>query len=215
MILLGGHASSGKTLLSILTAMTQAKAGYKVGYYSLETKPEKMADRIISSLSKVTLGKIKNREFKPVAALRAGGSRHYSKQQLDEREAREVKAPPAKDLAPPVYLTEIQAKKFRELAPILISMGVLSSLDADGLARDLIAEQNYLRATNRLTKAMNIGNTAEADKWSAMQDQFFRQCRTAGSDLGLTVSGRARLKLSLGYKPEDLDGEEADLFGDN
>lgn len=63
MILLGGYASSGKTLLSLLMAMAQAKAGYKVGYYSLETKPEKMADRIFSSLSKVTLGKIKKREF--------------------------------------------------------------------------------------------------------------------------------------------------------
>lgn len=63
MILLGGYASSGKTLLSILMAMAQAKAGYKVGYYSLETKPEKMADRIFSSLSKVPLGKIKKREI--------------------------------------------------------------------------------------------------------------------------------------------------------
>ena len=63
MILLGGYASSGKTLLSILMAIAQAKTGYKVGYYSLETKPEKMADRIFSSLSKVTLGKIKKREF--------------------------------------------------------------------------------------------------------------------------------------------------------
>lgn len=152
---------------------------------------------------------------KPVAALRASGSRHYSKQQLEEREAREVKAPPAKELAPPVYLTESQARKFRELAPILISMGVLSSLDADGLARYLIAEQNYLRATNRLTQAMNAGNTAEADKWSAMQDRFFRQCRAAGSDLGLTVSGRARLELPPGYEPEDMEGEEADLFGDD
>ena len=63
MILLGGYASSGKTLLSILMAMAQAKAGYKVGYYSLETKPEKMADRIIASLSKVSLGKIKERNL--------------------------------------------------------------------------------------------------------------------------------------------------------
>ena len=63
MILLGGYASSGKTLLSILMAMTQARAGYKVGYYSLETKPEKMADRIHSSLSKVSLGKIKKRDL--------------------------------------------------------------------------------------------------------------------------------------------------------
>ena len=63
MILLGGRASSGKTLLSILMAMAQAKAGYKVGYYSLETRPKKMADRMFSSLAKVPLEKIKTRSF--------------------------------------------------------------------------------------------------------------------------------------------------------
>ena len=156
-----------------------------------------------------------SRPRKSVANLRATGSRHYTKEQLAEREAREVKAPPAQHLDPPIYLTDSQAEKFRQLAPVLIQMGVLTSLDADGLARYLIAEQNYLRATNRLTKAMNAGNTAEADKWSAMQDRFFRQCRAAGSDLGLTVSGRARLELPPGYEPEDLTEEEADLFGED
>ena len=63
MILLGGYASSGKTLLSITMAMAQAKAGYRVGYYSLETSPEKMTDRQIAALSGVPLGKIKSREF--------------------------------------------------------------------------------------------------------------------------------------------------------
>jgi P27 family predicted phage terminase small subunit len=104
--------------------------------------------------------------------------------------------------------------KFEQLAPVLIRMGVLTSLDADGLARYLIAESNYLRATNRLTSAMNTGNTVEADKWSAIQDRFFRQCRAAGSDLGLTVSGRCSLELPPGYEAEEAPGEEADLFGD-
>lgn len=63
MILLGGYASSGKTLLSILMAMAQARAGYRVGYYSLETRPEKMADRMFASLAKVPLGRIKTRSF--------------------------------------------------------------------------------------------------------------------------------------------------------
>ena len=63
MILLGGYASSGKTLLSITMAMAQAKAGYKVGYYSLETSPQKMTDRQIAALSGVPLGRIKTRQF--------------------------------------------------------------------------------------------------------------------------------------------------------
>lgn len=63
MILLGGYASSGKTLLSITMAMAQAKAGYKVGYYSLETSARKVTDRQIAALTGVPLGKIKTREF--------------------------------------------------------------------------------------------------------------------------------------------------------
>lgn len=63
MILLGGYASSGKTLLSIGMAQAQAKAGYKVGYYSLETSLAKMTDRQLAALAGVPLWKIKTREF--------------------------------------------------------------------------------------------------------------------------------------------------------
>ncbi len=61
-ILLGGYASAGKTLLSIQTALAQAKR-YKVGYYTLETKPEKMADRMFAHLARVSLSDIKTRNF--------------------------------------------------------------------------------------------------------------------------------------------------------
>ena len=63
MILLGGYSSSGKTLLSILMAMAQARAGSKVGYYSLETSPAKMTDRQAASLAKIPLEKIKKLDF--------------------------------------------------------------------------------------------------------------------------------------------------------
>lgn len=150
---------------------------------------------------------------KSVAALRASGSRHYSKAKLAEREAQEVKAPPVTSLDPPSYLPASLAEKFRKLAPVLICMGVLSEIDGDCLARYLIAESNYLRVTSRLTSALNTGNLQDADKWSAMQDRFFKQCRAAGSDLGLTVTGRCRLVLPEGITKEGEYGE-GDLFGD-
>lgn len=62
MILLGGYPSAGKTLLSIQMALAQAKR-YKVGYYTLEADPSKMADRMFCHLSGVPLAKIKTREF--------------------------------------------------------------------------------------------------------------------------------------------------------
>lgn len=58
--ILGGYPSAGKTLISIQMALAMAKR-YRVGYYSLETKPEKMADRLFSHLSGVPMGKIKQR----------------------------------------------------------------------------------------------------------------------------------------------------------
>ena len=62
MILLGGYSSSGKTLLSVLMALAQAKR-YKVGYYTLETQIEKMADRVFSHAAGIALDKIKTRDL--------------------------------------------------------------------------------------------------------------------------------------------------------
>lgn len=64
MILLGGYASSGKTLLSIIMAMAQAKAGYKVGYYSLETSAAKMTDRQAASLANIPMSRIKAHDMR-------------------------------------------------------------------------------------------------------------------------------------------------------
>lgn len=62
LVLLGGYPSAGKTLLSLQMALTQAKR-YRVGYYTLETRPEKMADRLFAHLGKVALEAIKKRSL--------------------------------------------------------------------------------------------------------------------------------------------------------
>lgn len=58
LIVLGGHASSGKTLLSLLFALHQARE-YRVGYYSLETSAQKVADRLVAAHAPVALPDIK------------------------------------------------------------------------------------------------------------------------------------------------------------
>ena len=77
MILLGGYPSAGKTLLSIQFALLQARKGYKIGYYSLETTDVKVTDRIMCHLSGVPLGKIKDRalselDYQALAKATAG-----------------------------------------------------------------------------------------------------------------------------------------------
>lgn len=149
----------------------------------------------------------------PAAVLRAEGSRHYSKDELRRREETEVQAPPADHVEAPRYLPASLKQKFMELAARLDDMGTFSALDADGLARYLLAEANYLRTTSRLTSALNVGNLAEADRLTAMQDRFFRQCRAAGADLGLTGPGRCRMTLPCGRSGDETD-PDGDLYGD-
>lgn len=60
-VVIGGYPSAGKTLLSIQFALTMAKQ-YRVGYFSLETSPKKLTNRIMSHLSSVPLSHIKHKD---------------------------------------------------------------------------------------------------------------------------------------------------------
>lgn len=62
-IIVGGYASSGKTLLSLQFAVKLAEK-YRVGFFSLETGPYKLIDRLMSHMSQVPLPKIKQRAIK-------------------------------------------------------------------------------------------------------------------------------------------------------
>ena len=75
-VVVGGYPSAGKTLLSLQFAVSMA-AQNPVGYFSLETSPKKLIDRLMSHLSKVPLAKIKKRDLNDAdcAALADAGSR--------------------------------------------------------------------------------------------------------------------------------------------
>ena len=53
----------------------------------------------------------------------------------------------------------------------------------------------------------------EYRKFSTLQERFFKQARALGSDLGLTITGRAKLVVPNGKEePKELTPEEK-LFG--
>lgn len=68
-VLLGGYASSGKTLLSIQLAAQWAKK-YRVGYFSLESSNKKIVNRMICHLAQVPLRVVKTREIGKADAAR-------------------------------------------------------------------------------------------------------------------------------------------------
>lgn len=63
-IVLGGYPSAGKTAFSLQLAWNQARHR-KVGYFSLETKPEKIIDRAVAAVCEVDFGRIKGHTMTP------------------------------------------------------------------------------------------------------------------------------------------------------
>lgn len=61
-IILGGYPSAGKTAMSLQFAWEQAK-DKRVGYFSLETKPEKLIDRAVATVCGVDFGRIKDHKL--------------------------------------------------------------------------------------------------------------------------------------------------------
>ena len=150
---------------------------------------------------------------KPVAVLKAEGSRHYTKDELEERAAREIQPPETEAVKAPNYITGSLLKEFNKLAPVLVKMGVLSSVDGDVLGQYLIAKQQYVSATNHVTMALRNGQLSDVEKWSTVQDRFFKQCRRCAQELGLTVSARASILLPQSADIGGIPEEEADMFG--
>lgn len=82
-ILLGGYSSAGKTMLSLQFALALAEK-YRVGYFTLETSPRKLTDRLISHMAQAPLSAIKECRLEGEDARRASeAARRLDKLPLD------------------------------------------------------------------------------------------------------------------------------------
>lgn len=140
----------------------------------------------------------------PTDVVIAKGRKHLSKNEEAERRAGEVRAPTAKTAKPPKWLPEELRKEFRAVGKRLIALGIYTDLDADTLARYLVAQSEYLMATRYVHKAYAERDPEEVEDWSRIQDRHFKQARNCANDLGLTVTSRCRLVVP------DTPGQSAD-----
>ncbi|BAU28969.1 P27 family predicted phage terminase small subunit [Aneurinibacillus soli] len=168
----------------------------------------------------------------PVELLLIKGKKHLTKQEIEERKEREVKAPSDK-VRPPAYLSPDLKKEFNKIAKELVRIGIMTNLDVDALARFVLARKMYLNITEALlsisptemveyTKTDRKGTVIEEgtkmvanESYSELllnQDKLFKQCRQAAGDLGLTISSRCRLVIP---KKEEKEPDELEkTFGD-
>lgn len=139
----------------------------------------------------------------PFEVVEARGKKHFTEAEAAQRKAVEIKAEPPKQLRSPDYLPEGLRKEFLALGNQLKELGIFCRLDYDTLARYLIARQFWQRATNEVTAAMKAGDAAGAEKWTGIQDKYFKQCRNCANDLGMTIGARCRLVVPQRAEPEE------------
>ena len=139
---------------------------------------------------------------KPLAVIMGNGNTsHLTKQEILERENQEIKAP-SDNIKAPGYLDAKQKKEFKKISKELIKLNLMSNLECDALGRFIIAQSEYIRITEELkniqlmTTNYETGESevnTEYERLVIVHDKFFKQARTAASDLGLTISSRCKL----------------------
>lgn len=168
------------------------------------------------------------RAKQPVNLLVLKGNKNLTKKEIEERKAQEVKAPSDK-VKPPSYLPTKLKKEFKRISSELVEIGIMTNLDNDALARFLMAQKMYIEVTDNLMKipsvieVPNIVKDEYGEKFQdgmkeaanpdfsellINQDKLFKQCRSAASDLGLTISSRCRLVM-----PKNIDDDKPKTSG--
>ncbi len=139
----------------------------------------------------------------PIDLVIAKGRKHFTKADIAKRRAQEINVP-FKDIEAPPYLSEELTSEFYDIAYKLLDIGIMTELDENCLAQYLISKNLYLKYTDLITQAIECDNVDGVTKYAVTQDKFFRQCRTAATDLGLTISSRCKLVVPETHNDEEL-----------
>ena len=139
-----------------------------------------------------------------LSVLEGNGRKHLSKNEKAQRASQEVNLPKPKAMRVPKWLPEEHRKEFRALAKELLDadMGA-AQLDRDTLGRYVVAQAQYAQACKMAGEALAAKNSALAEKWTKIQDTYFKHARACANDMGMTITSRCRLVLPEGAKKKE------------
>ena len=146
----------------------------------------------------------------PIELLLAKGKKNFSKAEIEERKAKEVKAN-TDNIQPPAYLSEELIPNFEYIANQLADIGIMTNLDCEVLARYVMLENQFQQISSKLLQ-LNIDDE-EYYKFCNLQEKIFKQVRQVGNDLGLSISSRCKLVVPSKEKEEKELSIEDKLFG--
>ena len=146
----------------------------------------------------------------PIELLLAKGKKNFSKAEIEERKAKEVKAN-TDNIQPPSYLSKELIPNFEYIANQLTDIGIMTNLDCEVLARYVMLENQFQQISSKLLQ-LNIDDE-EYYKFCNLQEKIFKQVRQVGNDLGLSISSRCKLVVPSKEKEEKELSIEDKLFG--
>ena len=141
----------------------------------------------------------------PIEVVQARGSKHLTKEEIQERKECEIK-PVTDDIIAPDYLTKKQKDTFYKLASQLEKLKIMGETDVDALARYIVANDSYVHATKQLRKSEVKNDPMKYESWSKIQERNFKMVRASANDLGLSISSRCKLVVP-GANKEDKPKE--------
>jgi P27 family predicted phage terminase small subunit len=137
---------------------------------------------------------------KPIELVVATGKKNLTKAEIKERLETEVK-PVTDNITAPSYLTKKQKDEFTRIALQLQKLKIMGETDVDALARYIVANDFYINAVKQLRKTEVKNNPDWFEKWSKIQERYFKQCRSSANDLGLSISSRCKLVVPVAKEP--------------
>ena len=128
----------------------------------------------------------------PIELVQAKGSKHLTKAEIQERQAREIK-PITDNIIAPGYLSKKQTEEFYIISEQLKKLKIMGETDVDAVDRYITARDFYVNAVKQMRKSEVRNNPLLFETWSKIQERYFKQCRSSATDLGLTISSRCKL----------------------
>lgn len=128
----------------------------------------------------------------PIELIELKGRKHLTKKEIEERKAREVK-PITDDIIAPDYLTKKQKEEFYKISSQLEKLGIMGETDVDALGRYITANQLYITAVKKLRSREVLDDPFLLDRWSKLQERYFKQARASANDLGLSITSRCKI----------------------
>ena len=135
----------------------------------------------------------------PLEVVQARGSKHLTKAEIQARREREIK-PITDNIIAPNFLTKKQTEEFYRIADQLKNLKIMGETDVDALARYIVANDFYVNAVKKLRSKEVRNDPDKFEKWSKIQERYFKQCRSSANDLGLSISSRCKLVVPEGNK---------------